>query len=195
MKLNRVDYLSKLEKLLNHLPKEEKDDILYDYEEHFRFGIESGKSEGDIASSLGSPESIAKQYRASYMIDIAEKDSSTSNIFRAIFAIVSLGFFNIVFVLGPFVGIVGGLIGLFAASIAITIAGMSMFVGIIFKPLLGNLVNMPIIFTSNIAGTIFLSIGITALGVLFFVGISYLGKFIYKLTIKYLKFNLNLIKK
>ncbi len=47
--------------LLKDYLKKERADILKDYEEHFTFGLEEGKSEEEIVASLGSPAQIAKR--------------------------------------------------------------------------------------------------------------------------------------
>ena len=60
--MNRSNFLNILAQSINHLPQEEQNDILFDYEEHFRIGLAQGKTEEDIADSLGNPEAIASQY-------------------------------------------------------------------------------------------------------------------------------------
>ena len=37
--MNKDEYIEKLSKLLKKLPKEEREDILWDYEEHFMIGL------------------------------------------------------------------------------------------------------------------------------------------------------------
>lgn len=193
--MNRAEFLSRLNKLLDYLPSREREDILYDYEEHFRMGISDGKTEKEIVKSFGSPESIAKQYRASLMLEKAEYDTSTTNMFRAIFATISLGFFNIVFVLGPFLGVVGVLLGLFGVSIGVIVSGFSLLLGILLDPLFNSYISIPMAFSSNPLATVFLAIAFTSLGLIFFIGNCYLTKLLYKITLKYLKFNLRIIKK
>jgi uncharacterized membrane protein len=191
MKLNKNEYLKALGNLLAGLPEEEKNDILYDYEEHFRIGTENGKSEEEIASSLGDVRAIAKQYKANFTIQQAQENASASNIFKAVLATVGLGFFNLVFVFGPFMGLVGVLIGLFAAAFGITIAGIASFIAVIISPLMPNLIDT----TGNTQFFAFASIGITCMGLLFFILDCYLAKFFFKGTVKYLKWNMEIIKK
>jgi uncharacterized membrane protein len=166
-----------------------------DYEEHFTFALAEGKTEDEIIKDLGNPHEIAKQYIANNVIHQATENPSLSNILKAVVTIVALGFFNIVFVLGPFLGVVGALIGLFGGAIGVLVGGVSVFAGVVLKPLLGSLVSMPIVMTSNPVATSFLGIGITALGVLLLIGNCYLAKWLFKLTLKYLKMNLKIIKK
>jgi len=187
--MNKKDYIAKLSKLIHDLPKEEKEDILFDYEEHFRIGLENGRNEEEIAISLGEPKTIARQIRAESMIKEAEKTTSANNIIRAIFAAVGLGFFNLVIVLGPAIGLVGILIGLFAAALSITVSGGAiLFVGI-FDSILEWGMYIPLAPIVSIP----LGIGLIAIGLLFIIGVFYLSKIFYGLSLSYLKMNLQII--
>lgn len=188
--MTKSDFISILWHSLSNIPEDQKDEILYDYEEHFAIGIAEGKSEEEICNHLGDPKAIAKQYRAESMIKAAEVNSSTGNIFRAVFAAVGLGFFNLIFVFGPFMGLVGILIGLYGASLGIVIGGA-------FSIIVSFLA---LFFPSITVGAdplfaLLFSIGLTCLGLLFTIGNVYLTKFFYKVTVKYLNMNLSLIKR
>lgn len=187
--VNKKEFLTQLERQLSGISNEEKKDILYDYEEHFRIGLENGRTEAEISKSLGSPRIIAKQLKATQMLQAAEQTASASNIFKAVIASLSLGFFNLVFVLGPFLGLAGVLLGLFGVGIGLTFGGIAAFIGSVFEPMLPTLL-------VNEVGTaigIFLSFGLTSLGLLIIIGDCYLTKFFYQLIIKYLKFNYKII--
>ena len=179
----------KLSGNLKGIGEEDRKDILYDYEEHFRAGLESGRNEEELAAALGDPISLARQMKAGYALQQAETDASTSNILRAIFAVGVLGFFNLIFILGPFIGLVGVLIGFFAAAVGISVSGIVVFFASIFQPILPDFMN----FTVHPAVGIFTGAGLTSLGILFFIGVYYLAKLFYILTLKYLKLNLRLI--
>lgn len=187
--MNKSEFLEKLSKKLNDVPECDKKDILFDYDEHFTIGLEQGRNEEEIAESLGSPDVLAKQLKINYMINKAENTSSIGNIFRAVFATLGLGFFNLVFILGPFLGIIGVFIGLFASAGSIVISGIALFFGVFAQPFLPNYINIPF----NPLVSIFLSIGVLSLGILATIGCCYLAKGFYKVTIKYLKMNLNII--
>lgn len=58
------DFLTRLERSLKHMDAQEKQDILQDYREHFEIGLESGKTEKQIARALGEPEQLAKLFSA-----------------------------------------------------------------------------------------------------------------------------------
>ena len=187
--MNKKEFLGRLSELIEDISEEEKKDILFDYEEHFRIGLEKGREEEEIAVSLGDPKVIAKQSRASCILKEAEKTTSASNIIRAIFAAVGLGFFNLVIVLGPAIGLIGILVALFAVAFSITISGLAVLFGTLMGPVFAWGIYIPFAAAVSIP----LGIGLTALGLLSIIGAFYLTKFFYKLSINYLKMNLQII--
>ena len=187
--MNKKEFLGRLSELIKDIPEEEKKDILFDYEEHFRIGLEKGRKEEEIAVSLGDPKVIAKQSRVSCILKEAEKTTSVNNIMRAIFAAVGLGFFNLVIVLGPAIGLLGIFVALFAAAFAITVSGAAVLFGTLLGPVFAWNVYIPFAAVVSIP----LGIGLTALGLLSLIGTFYLTKFFYKLCISYLKMNLQII--
>ena len=60
--MDKREFLNQLEEALLRLSKSDRDDILLDYEEHFRAGEEKGMTEAEVAASLGEPSAIAAQY-------------------------------------------------------------------------------------------------------------------------------------
>lgn len=60
--MNKREFLSQLEEALLRLSKSDRDDILLDYEEHFRAGSDNGMTEEEVAEKLGKPSEIAAQY-------------------------------------------------------------------------------------------------------------------------------------
>lgn len=73
--MSKEGFLKELSSYLRKLPEEERQDILLDYEEHFQFGLEEGKTESEIIQSLGSPKVIAKELLAMYRFDEMKKKS------------------------------------------------------------------------------------------------------------------------
>lgn len=187
--MNKKEYLERLRALLKGLPADEVEDIIFDYEDHFNAGIEDGKNEEEIADALGDIKSISKQYKVTASISNAEQNMSASNIFKAILATAGLGFFNLVFVLGPLLGVLGTLFGLFAASLGMVFGGLFGFIITIFKPAIHG-----VIYTSgDTAFSLFASVGVCSLGLLFFIANCYIARFLYKLILRYLKWNLEII--
>ncbi|MBW9148281.1 DUF1700 domain-containing protein [Clostridium sp. CM028] len=186
--MNKNEFMKELSRNLSNLREEEKQDILTDYDEYFTIGAEKGRSEEDIAISLGEPRTIAKQLRANYMIEKAQNTKSSGNIGRAIIAAVGLGFFNII-LLGPFIGIVGVLIGLYATAFGFTISGIVVVLGTFLKLIFPSYISMDVNWIISIA----IGMGLSAVGALMFIGCKHLTKWLYKVTIKYLKTNIKII--
>ncbi len=60
--MNKKQYLDLLRYYFRKANKADLEEIIYDYEEHFRMGVEQGLSEEEIARSLGSPSDIYEAY-------------------------------------------------------------------------------------------------------------------------------------
>lgn len=180
--MTKDQFLKKLEAGLRRISFEERSDILQDFEEHFAEGLAEGKTEAGISESLGSPNQIAKELLADYHIEKMEATASTGNIFRAVWAVIGLGFFNLVIVLGPFV-----------ALAAVVVAAWA--VGIIFiaSPLmvLGNVIIYPTTFELF---DLFFSILLCGIGLFIVVGLFFATSAVVKLFVRYLKYNVSLVK-
>jgi len=188
--MNKKQYIEKLAKYLKGLPREEIEDITGDFDEYFEIGKEKGRKEEELSISLGNPKALAKQIKLESYIKKAEQATSAANIGRAIFTSVGLSFFNLIFVLPPLAVIFAVIVSLFAAAVSIGAAGITGTVGSFFYPLYSQYIT----FKVNIAAQIFAFIGLGSFGILFFIGDIYLSKFIYGVIVKYLRFNLNIIR-
>lgn len=188
--MNKLQYLENLEKSLKSLPKEETNDIINDFKEYFEVGIERGRSEEDLSLSLGNPKMLARQIRLESYIKKAEETKSASSILRAVFMSIGLSFFNLIIMLPVFLIVISALAALFACSISLSAAGITGTVGSIFSPLFSQYLT----FNVNVAVSIFAFIGIGSLGILFFIGNIYISKFIFRLVVRYLRFNLSVVK-
>ncbi len=116
--MSKEGFLKELSSYLRKLPEEERQDILLDYEEHFQFGLEEGKTESEIIQGLGSPKVIAKELLAMYRFDEMKKNPSTSNVTRAVMAAIGLSLFNFIIVLGPLVAIIAFIFSFWIGGIA-----------------------------------------------------------------------------
>lgn len=190
--MNRVDFLNSLNSQLSRLSQAERTDILYDYEEHFAIGLEQGKTEEEIARSLGDPRLIARQFIADTFVKQATETKSFGNVVRAVFAIAGLGFFNLVITVPIFFSLLAVLISLFAAAFSIALAGLGVTLAPIIEPMFPDYVDMGSV---NPGVMIFSGVGLIVLGVLFTIGVVYLSKYFFKGTISYLKMNMSIIKK
>ncbi len=195
--MNKQDFISLLRKSLVDMNPEDVQDIIYDYEEHFNIGREEGQSEEDISFKLGNPTAIARQYRADYMVRQAEENKSTANIVRAVLAIIGMGLFNLIIVLGPFITVTVVLISLIAVALSMVVAGIGIFIAVILHPLLTSTIDVPGFMMGNaqlIAAGLFGAVGIVSSGILLFIGTYYLSSLFYNLTINYLKLNMSIVR-
>lgn len=63
LRMNKEEYFEKLTKLLKEMPKDEREDILSDYEEHFRIGMENGRTEEELSRALGDPKQLQNRLK------------------------------------------------------------------------------------------------------------------------------------
>ncbi len=199
--MNKEEFFKTLDSALSDFSWSEKKDILYDYEEHFRIGLENGKTEAELIDELGDPKDIANQYKSGSASEdtvmnepinsYREVKNNSGSI--SVLAAIALLFFNLIFIAGPFFGLVGGLIGLFGGAIGAFFGGIGLALGTVFYPFTHSFISIP----TNIspAASIFFGIGTAAFGALFFIGDCYIAKYFYKFTMKYINWNLSIIKR
>ncbi|UFJ39658.1 DUF1700 domain-containing protein [Brevibacillus humidisoli] len=181
--MTRDEFLWELEQLLKDLPEIERQDILMDYKEHFYNALESGKDDEEIIRSLGSPKVIAKELKANYHIHRAQTQASVRSVGRAIIATLSLGLFNLLLVAGPAIGIVAVLLGLYATTLALLAAPFGLLVGYLWTDHGFELLDV-----------VFPMMAIGGLGVMMAVGMIYLTRWVGRLFVSYLRFNLKMIR-
>lgn len=189
--MTKQQFLQTLTDGLSNLPKKEVNDIISDYEEHFDIGQSQGRSEKELVASLGDPNQIAKQLNANFTITQAEKTRSVTNITRAVLATTGLGFVNLFFVAGPYAFAVFMLVcALFFGIGAVVTSSFFFFISLLSTIFSTSVFNLAV---SGIAA-VFLSLSGICFGVLFLIAWFYITKWFYILTVRYLKFNLNVIR-
>ncbi len=190
--MTKEQFLTQLKRSISGLDESEKKEILYDYEEHFRMGLENEKTEEEIAESLGNPKVLGKSFKIDAFLAESKEGSRAVPVLRAVITSLSLGFFSVVFILGPFTALVSVIISLWAAAGALAVSGAGAIVILILQPLLPDVISFG---GQNIAFVIFSSIGVSALGLLSVIGMARLSKWFFLLVEKYIRFNLRIIKK
>ncbi len=190
--MTQTQFLGQLKRSLSGLPAEEKREILYDYEEHFRIGTAEGKSEEQIADSLGNPRILGRSFRIESLLEESKKGHRAANVMRAVFASLSLGFFNVIITVPVYAGLVAALASLWAGAVSLAVTGVAVILAVILQPLLPAFINLG---GMSIPFLIFASIGISALGLLSLIGMWKLSQWFVMITGKYVTFNLRIIKK
>jgi uncharacterized membrane protein len=198
--MNKADYFSELTYRLRVLPERERQNILSVYEELFQKAVQNGKHEDEIAESLGYPRiphwdgskdqhpmanfyANTNPYQAHqqpYPNPYAVKQETG---FKAIIASIALGFFNLMFVLGPFTAICGVIFALYLTSAACLISPIVMF---IVESLTGSRTDMQFVF--------FTALAVLGFGILLTVFTVWFSKLFFKLTGLYIRFNMKIIK-
>jgi len=190
--MTKERFLSELRAALRRMPEEERHDVVSDYEEHFRMGGAEGRTEEQIAQSLGNPKVIGRSYAIDALLE-EPKDGGelkAAAVLRAVFASISLTFFNVIFILGPFLALVGVLIGLWAAAVALGVSGLALVV----SPLLALVVPwLSTLGGYNAAFLFFAGVGVAGLGVLACIGMWKLTRLFVRGTAAYLRFNARII--
>ncbi|AAK78551.1 putative membrane protein [Clostridium acetobutylicum] len=190
--MSKKEFLDLLKSYLEGFGQEEKKDILYDYEEHFRIGQENGKSEDEIAKELGSPIDIANQYREANGMDKVNVYGSQKSVGGSIVTFIGLLMFNFIFVLWIYIGVISAVIGVCIGAFAVTVSGLAL----VFASVFGGWF-IPYIQTPDILSRVavfFGGIGTLALGLLMCIAMFYVVKIAIVLTVKYIKWNIKVIK-
>ena len=190
--MSRDQFLSDLKRSLGAIQESEKLDILSDYEEHFRMGLAEGKSEEQIADSLGNPRILGKSYTIDSLLEEPKAGGgvTAASVLRAVFASISLTFFNVIVVLGPFLGLVAVMVALWASAVSLPLSGIAIVLApaaALIVPGFFSLAGMSPVFL------VFAGIGTAALGVLAVIGMWKLSRLFVLVIASYVKFNLRIV--
>lgn len=145
--MTKYEFLNIIANGLNDFPKQELQDILYDYEEHFRNGSADGKTDEEIINELGDPYKIVNQYRGQYIQkydnksqnnnsnanqNTANRNTSNDNTANKVIKVILLVMLAIVLgptLIGAFFAIFGVAIGLIGGAFGVTIACLATLAG------------------------------------------------------------------
>src|SRR5699024_4876752 len=177
--VNEQLFLKQLRIQLRGLPEKEVEEIIHDYASYFTEATKNGLSEEEAARNLGHPFEIAQD------IKLSRKDalsSSTSGSFQARSIIVMIGliFFNLIFVLGPDLGIIGAFFGIIVSGIVLIISPFLAFGSLLVQN--GHLFEL------------FFSIVFCGLGILAFPYLVKLAKKGRDLLHRYIQWNVRIVK-
>ncbi|MBL0387089.1 DUF1700 domain-containing protein [Tumebacillus sp. ITR2] len=180
--MTKDTFLKTLEAELKGLDREEREEILAEYREHFAMALADGRDEAGIALSLGNPKALAKEIRATTLIEQVQHEVSFTKLFHAIFVAAGLGLVNLLILAGPFFGLLGGLAGLYAAAGAL-----------ILSPLVALYMNGVPTSGADWLQLVF-ALVMTVVGWYMGRGLIWLTKWMYRWFVKYLAYNVKLVK-
>ena len=185
--MNKEQYLEILKKRMKNVDKDEKKDILNEYESHFISGYKDNKDDTEIIKKLGDPVKISKEINAMTAINKVEKEKNIKNIFIAAFSIMSLSIFNFISITFSFFVLLLLLPLILAYVIAVPIMIVSLIILLVIGVINGfDTISMHDIF-EVIKGVI---LGI----ILGFMG-YFVAKYFFNFLVLYLKWNMAILKK
>ncbi len=180
--MTKNQFIHQMEMELRKLSDVEREDILRDYSEYFDIAGQEGKKEEAVAAALGSPRQLAKELLAQYHMERVEGSATAGNLLRAVFAVISLGFFNLVFVLAVVLVLAAIILTGWVAGAAFVLSPLLVIVGAIVEPVTYEMFAM------------FFSLGLCGLGLLILVGMRTVTKLAGKGLIRYLRLNMAIVK-
>lgn len=190
--MKRDEFINELKKELNGIAMSEVEDIIRDQEEFIREAVNAGRTEEAVIQSLGHPRDLAKSLRAEIKLDKVTSEKKLSKqvrgAFGAVAALLVLAPFNLIFVLGPFLALVGVTLGGWAAVLGLNVAALAAMAVFLFV-----LIFLPVGTFVHLA-TFFTILGCIGITILLCVAMYFITKAFVKLILSYLKWNLNFIK-
>jgi uncharacterized membrane protein len=121
--MTRQAFMARLLEGLRGLPPATQADIVADYNNHFAEGLAAGRSEADVAASLGDPGRLARELRAEAGLRRWEEQRSPSAGASAVFAVLGLGALDILILLPILMGVGSAIFGVGVAVLALFFAG------------------------------------------------------------------------
>ncbi|MDY7430366.1 DUF1700 domain-containing protein [Bacillus sp. V26] len=179
--MNQEQFLQELSKALQPLSQEERNEILFDFEEHITEGMKEGRPEANIIRELGSPKQIAKELMPNVTETAPAVQRPKKNLFQMACSAAAISILNLIFVLGPAIGIFGVYVGFCGAALALSVSPI-MFVGMVMFQM-----------NTHMMLEFFISLMFGSLGLLSCIGLWHIGKLLYSVSLRYVRYNLKLV--
>lgn len=206
--MTQDEYLEQLELQLNSLQDSTKLSIIQKYTHHFTDSIKKGLSVEDIISKLGPPSIVAKQYLPNNMVNTHTSDNKENatysqmdqplgiSVLRGFFVALGLFLFNLIFVLGLYIGVWAVILGFLVSGVAFIFSGiLTLFSSIInTTTIFDYFLSYPTFFNEHPALLIIFSFLIIGVGTLLMFSMIWFSKLLAGTTSKYLKWTIKLIR-
>lgn len=174
--MSKDEFLAELRIHLHGLQREEINQVVADYEQYFDIKLKEGMAEREIVRQLRDPKVIASEIKGGHV----KSNHKDGDGVRQILIGIGLVFFNLVFILGPVLGVIGLIFGLFVAAISFVFSPIA----IVFKLLLG----------SGHVFEFFISLVLAGIGLLLFPLLIRGTGFFFKMLEKYANWNMKLLR-
>jgi uncharacterized membrane protein len=174
--MSKQEFIETLRHYLASLPEDERNELLRDYEAHFMFGLQNGKTEAEIVRELGDPLALAREAVGDSFLPPPPWSPPRRDIPRFIGVSILLFFLNIMIA----IPVLASVWAAFVSLCAITIAA-------ILSPL--ALAAETILYGGFGLHKLFIAIGMIGVGMLLAPLVRYLGKWLAFVTVKYGQWN------
>ncbi|MBF7025738.1 HAAS signaling domain-containing protein [Staphylococcus kloosii] len=181
--MDKITFLNELEQELNHLPRKDRDRKMYEYEEYFFEEEQKGKNEYQIMGELESPKVIGKEIMAQNAISYAEYRTNAQTIFKAIMASLGMGIVSLLIILIPMIFVAFFMFILLLIALLFFISPVLLIVHGLIN---GNI--------SLAVSNYLFAFSYSGLGIVLFVLILKLAELVYRIILKYLRWNIKNIK-
>jgi uncharacterized membrane protein len=181
--MTKAEFFEQLNQGLKKVRKDDRADILAEYEEHFHHALAKGKTEEQICKDLGSVDQIIKDYRIEKVLaeQVTGEAGNAKSILRAALILMALAPLNFIVFIGPFLVTACLLMAFWAVGGSLFLVGAAMFFTLLAK-----------IFTSLLVPVLLIAcVGVIALGVFFMLLLLPITSLVGALTFKYLRWNLD----
>jgi uncharacterized membrane protein len=174
--MNKQEYIETLRHYLAALPEDERNELLHEYEAHFRYGQQSGKDEVDIIRELGDPLTLAREAIGPDFLPPPAWSPPRRDIPRLIGVSILLFFMNTMLAIP-----IGATIwAVFISFCALALAGFLSPVALVGETLL---------YGEFMLTKLFLAFGMMGFGMLLAAALRYVGKGLLFNTANYLQWN------
>ena len=121
--MNRQAFIDRLRLGLSGLPPAAIKDAVADYETHFAEGAAAGRTEEEVAEALGDPARLARELRAESGLKKWEEQRNPTSAAGAIFAVLGLGAIDILILLPLVLPVFGTVLTFLIGGVGVFIAG------------------------------------------------------------------------
>lgn len=179
--MNKQEYIETLRHYLSGMPEDERNELLRDYEAHFIYGLQRGKTEAEIAKELGDPLTLARETVGPDFLPPPPWAPPRRDIPRLIGVSVMLFFLNIMLAIPIGASIWAVFISICASAVACILSPLA-------------LVGETLMYGDFTMAKLFICFGLVGIGMLLASASYYIGKGLVKVTLNYLKWNYTTLK-
>lgn len=178
--MNKKQFIAILRGELASMHESERDELIEDYETHFAFGLQSGKTEEQIVCELGDPFEISRSAMEDRGFSQPLKVSKGTEVPRTIFSVTALVLLNLMIMIPVGAAVWSVWVAVAAASAALLLSPLAALIdGIVF---------------SFQGAKLFASIAFCGVGAFAGIGAYYLFFALRRISLIYTKWNIRIMK-